>query len=169
MKSIYKKIGILVIILLNIGCDQISKDIVRKKIVPSEYIQVIKDHFVLTNVENTGAMLGAGENLPQPLKIFFLQILPIIVLLILLFTILKENNLSKWLIIAFAFVIGGGIGNIFDRIAYGSVTDFMHISLGPLKTGIFNMADISVTVGGIFILFYSLKKNKPLQKKHNEA
>lgn len=155
-----KRIVILLIVLLNIGCDQISKGIVRKKIAPSEYIQVVKDNFVLTNVENTGAMLGAGKNLPQPLKIILLQVFPILILLVLLFNILKKSNLNKWSIIAFAFVIGGGIGNLIDRVIYGSVTDFMHISLGPLKTGIFNMADVSVTLGGIFILLFSFRRKK---------
>ncbi|NJB69603.1 signal peptidase II [Saonia flava] len=157
-----QRIVILLIVLLNIGCDQISKDIVRKKIAPSEYIQVVKNNLVLTNVENTGAMLGTGQNLPQPLKTILLQIFPIIILLILLFSILKKTNLNKWLIVAFAFVIGGGIGNLIDRVAYGSVTDFVHINLGPLKTGIFNMADVSVTLGGIFILLFSLRYKKSL-------
>ncbi len=155
-----KRIGIILIVLLNIGCDQISKGIVRKKIASSEYIQVINDNFVLTNVENTGAMLGVGQNLPQPLKILLLQISPILILMFLTFNILKKRNLNKWLTIAFAFVIGGGVGNLIDRVAYGSVTDFMHISLGPIKTGIFNMADVSVTLGGIFILLFSFRRKK---------
>ncbi|PCJ94090.1 MAG: signal peptidase II [Flavobacteriaceae bacterium] len=157
-----KRIGIILIVLINIGCDQISKDIVRKKIAPSEYIQVVSDKFVLTNVENSGAMLGAGQNLPQPLKTILLQIVPIFILLILLFSILKKTSLNKWMLIAFAFVVGGGIGNLIDRVAYGSVTDFMYINLGIVKTGIFNMADVSVTLGGIFILLFSLRSRKAL-------
>lgn len=162
MEMEIKRMLIITIVLLNIGCDQISKGIVRKKIAPSEYIQVVKDNFVLTNVENTGAMLGVGQNLPQPLKTILLQVFPILILLVLLFSILKKSNLNKWSIIAFAFVIGGGIGNLIDRVAYGTVTDFMHISLGSLKTGIFNMADVSVTLGGIFILLFSFRRKKKI-------
>lgn len=153
---------IILIVLLNIGCDQISKDIVRKKVVPLEYIEVIEDYFILTNVENTGAMLGFGQSLSPVLKIIFLQSLPVLVLLFLLFRILKKTDLDKWMVVAFAFVIGGGIGNLIDRIAYGSVTDFFQITLGPLKTGIFNMADVSVTSGAILI-FVLLLRNKKLE------
>ncbi|RKN81466.1 signal peptidase II [Ulvibacterium marinum] len=156
----YKKIGILVLVLLNIGCDQLSKDIVRKNVAPMDYIQVVRENLILTNVENTGAMLGFGQNLSPIPKLIFLQILPVSVLLILLFRVLQKSNLNKWLIIAFAFVIGGGIGNLIDRIVYGSVTDFFQIKIGILRTGIFNMADVSVTIGVLLILFLSIGNKK---------
>lgn len=146
--------------LLNIGCDQISKDLVRKNVDSRDYIQVIGDNFILTNVENTGAMLGFGNNFPPIIKNIFLKALPILVLFVLLFRILQKEHMNIWLIIAFAFVIGGGVGNLIDRIAYGSVTDFFQIKLGVLKTGIFNMADVSVTLGAILILFLSLRYKK---------
>ena len=155
-----KRLLIIFLVLLNIGCDQISKDIVRRNVTPYDYIQIVNDSLILTNVENTGAMLGFGQNLPPTLKIILLQVLPIMVLLILLFRILKKTNLNKWLILAFAFVIGGGIGNLIDRIAYGSVTDFFQIKLGFLRTGIFNMADVSVTLGVLLLLSLSLWNKK---------
>ncbi len=154
------RLGILLLVLLNIGCDQISKEVVRKKVVPREYIQLVEDHFILTNVENTGAMLGFGDGFPPIIKILLLQLLPVLVLFILLFRILQKTNLNKWLVVAFAFVIGGGIGNLIDRIAYGSVTDFFQIKLGVFRTGIFNMADVSVTTGVLLLLFLSLKHKK---------
>lgn len=145
---------------MNVGCDQISKEVVREKVLPMDYIQVFGDYFILTNVENTGAMLGFGQNLAPVLKIIFLQALPVLVLIILLVNILLKKNLDKYLIIAFAFVIGGGIGNLIDRIAHGSVTDFFQIKFGVLRTGIFNMADVSVTIGVFVILFLSIKNKK---------
>ena len=157
-----KKSAIILLVLLNIGCDQISKDVVRKNVAPRDYIQLLNDNFILTNVENTGAMLGFGQGFPPILKIILFQVLPIIVLLILLFRILQKSNLNNGPIVAFAFVIGGGIGNLIDRIAYGSVTDFFMIKLGGLKTGIFNMADVSVTTGVLLLLFLSLQNNKPI-------
>ncbi|EAR00363.1 signal peptidase II [Maribacter sp. HTCC2170] len=148
-----KRIGILSFILLNIGCDQISKDLVRKNIEPMQYVQLVNDNFILTNVENTGAMLGFGSDLSPILKMIFLQGLPLIVLLVLLARMLQKSNLNRWMVLAFTFVIGGGIGNLIDRIAYGSVTDFFQIKWGVFRTGIFNMADVSVTVGVLLLLF----------------
>lgn len=156
----FKRITIVFLVLLNIGCDQISKELVRKNVDSSEYIRVIGDHLIMTNVENTGAMLGFGDNFPPIIKNVFLKALPVLVLFILLFRILRKKQMNIWLIVAFAFVIGGGVGNLIDRIAYGSVTDFFQIKLGFLKTGIFNMADVSVTLGALLILFLSLRYKK---------
>jgi signal peptidase II len=147
-------------VLLNIGCDQISKKVVRKTVKSQEYIQVINDNLILTNIENTGAMLGFGENFPPVLKIILLQILPLLVLLVLLYRTLTKAHLNKWMVLSFAFVIGGGIGNLIDRILYGSVTDFFQIRLGIFKTGIFNMADVAVTLGVLLILFLSFSGKK---------
>ncbi len=151
---------VIALVLLNIGCDQISKEVVRKHVEQKDYIEVITDHLILTNVENTGAMLGFGANFPPIIKIIVLQILPILVLLVLLHRVLTRKTIGTWLVIAFAFVIGGGIGNLMDRIVYGSVTDFFQIRLGIIKTGIFNMADVAVTSGVLLILFLSLFSKK---------
>ena len=154
------RLYIIILVLLNIGCDQISKKVVRDTISEADYIPIIENHFILTNVENTGAMLGFGANLPPFLKIVFLQGLPLVVLLVLFYRTLTKTNMNPSVILAFAFVIGGGIGNLMDRIAHGSVTDFFQIRMGILKTGIFNMADVAVTFGVLLIIILSFQKNK---------
>ncbi|PIB23879.1 signal peptidase II [Maribacter sp. 4U21] len=151
---------IIILVLLNIGCDQISKEAVRNNVRSKDYIELIDDHFILTNIENKGAMLGFGENFPPLVKKILLQGLPLVVLIILLYRTLIKTDLNILLIVAFAFVIGGGIGNLIDRIYYGSVTDFFQIRLGVLKTGIFNMADVSVTFGVLLLLLLSITHKK---------
>ncbi|PIB38999.1 signal peptidase II [Maribacter sp. 4G9] len=155
-KVLLSRFLIIVLVLLNIGCDQVSKKVVRENVSYQDYIPLIQDHFILTNVENTGAMLGFGANFPPTLKRILFQALPLIVLLILLYRMLTKIHTNKWMTLAFAFVIGGGIGNLIDRIALGSVTDFFQIRLGFFKTGIFNMADVAVTTGVLLILFLGL-------------
>ncbi len=59
--------------------------------------------------------------------------------------------------IPFAFIIGGGIGNLYDRILYGSVTDFLHMDFQLFRTGIFNMADVSIMIGVFWLMFTQLK------------
>lgn len=155
-----KKTAIVLLVLLNVGCDQISKNVVRKNIKNHDRIELIGSNFILLKVENKGAMLGFGASLPPVLKIILLQVLPVLVLLVLLFRIISNTNMNIWLVAAFACVIGGGMGNLIDRIAYGQVTDFFHINIGYFKTGIFNMADVSVTLGVLLILFLNIKNRK---------
>ena len=96
----------------------------------------------------------------KKLAVIFLRAIPVIVLVILLICILGRSHLNKWIISAFACFIGGGIGNLIDRIAYCSVTYFFLVKLGFLKTGIFNMADVSVTKGVLLPLFLSFRTKK---------
>ena len=148
------------IVFLSIALDQISKIWVRNNF--ESYIEnsIICDLFILIKVENTGAFLGMGSELPESLRILLLIVLPIIVLIFITIYTYIDKELDKISIIGFSLIIGGGIGNIFDRIVYGSVTDFLYLDFGGMfKTGIFNIADLSVTTGMILILIYSFKKN----------
>lgn len=155
-----RRFWILAILLFSIGLDQLSKYAVRFYITPMDYIPLVEDFFILTNVENTGAMLGLGQNLAPWLKIIWLQLLPVVMLLLFLYNILKKEHLDSKVIFAFALVIGGGIGNLIDRIVYGSVTDFFQLKMGVLKTGIFNMADVAVTTGVLLIIMLSIRHKK---------
>ena len=148
------------IVFLSIVLDQISKILVRNNF--ESYIEnsIIGDVFTLIRVENTGAFLGMGSELPETLRIILLIVLPIVFLILITIYTYIEKSLDKISIIGFSLIIGGGIGNIFDRIVYGSVTDFLYLDFGGIfKTGIFNIADLSVTAGMILILFSSFKKN----------
>ena len=156
LKPITRIIVILSLIFLNVGCDQISKSIVRQKIAPNERISVIKHNLILTKVENTGAAYSLGSNLSPLVKAIVLQIIPAVVLMLLLVMLLVSKEYSKELIFGFCFIVGGGIGNIFDRIAYGSVTDFLYVDFGFFSTEIFNMADVSIVFGTLVVLWHSI-------------
>jgi signal peptidase II len=158
-KNYYRIILLLIIIALNVGCDQVSKKIVRAKLADHETITLIKDHFILTKVENTGAFLSAGNNLPGPIRLILLTILPIFVLAYGLFFLLYKPSLPQIMQVGLCFLIGGGIGNVYDRIVYGSVTDFLHMDFGVFKTGVFNLADLSIMIG-IGILFINSFQKK---------
>ena len=124
-------------------------------------IDVIGDYFQLIWVENKGAFLGMGSDMNETLRILLLLILPILVLGYVVYYIVKNTELDRLSLIAFCCIIGGGIANVFDRIVFGQVTDFFFIDLGGVfKTGIFNIADISVTAGMLMLLFSGLFKKK---------
>ena len=156
-KSRYLLITILVF--LSIALDQISKIWVRNNFENYSEKSIIGDVFTLIKVENTGAFLGMGSELSEIPRILLLIILPVIVLISITLYTYIDKSLDKLSIIGFSLIIGGGIANIFDRIAFGSVTDFLYINLGGIfKTGIFNIADLSVTTGMILILISSFKR-----------
>ena len=153
----YYKISSLII--LSIFFDQLSKFWIRNNIESYNEIELIGSFFTLIRVENSGAFLGMGSELSHIPKLILLIIFPIIVLVAVSIYTYMDKKLDNLSLVGFSLIIGGGVANIFDRIVYGSVTDFLYINLGGfLKTGIFNIADLSVTTGMILILIASFKK-----------
>lgn len=153
----------LVLIMANIGCDQLSKSMVRDRLEYHEQISIAGEHFLLTKVENTGAFLSLGDDLSPLAKTLVLNLLPILTMLGLIFWLFR-GDLGKGMALGVCCIIGGGIGNIIDRVAYGSVTDFMYIHFGFFQTGIFNFADVSITFGALFIIALQIMdnyKNRP--------
>ena len=153
-----RNISITILIAVSILLDQFSKFLIRQNVDQYSEIKLIGDYFILTNVENSGAFLGMGSDFSPFIKTVFLLILPIIVLICIMIYVYRDKQIDKISLIGFCLIIGGGIANIYDRILYGSVTDFLFIDLGGIfKTGIFNIADLSVTTGMILILLMSFK------------
>lgn len=147
------------IIALNIGCDQVSKSLIREQLEYHEQIPLAGEHVLLTKVENTGAFLSMGDDWQPWAKTLSLHILPSLMMLGLTFW-LFQAKLPTGLALGVCCIIGGGIGNIVDRLAYGSVTDFLFINLGFFKTGIFNFADVSITFGALFIIALQILKRE---------
>lgn len=161
------KILILVIVMFNIGCDQITKSIVRGHVQSNANIKVITDKITLTNVENSGAFLSVGDSLHSGIKFVLLLLLPLVVLLMGVYFVMTRKNLSPLLIFGICCVIGGGAGNLYDRIIYGSVTDFIHIDFVIFQTGVFNAADLSIMLGMLLIMVDSFSRRKLANASYN--
>jgi signal peptidase II len=159
-KKIIRTVFIIVVLVSNIGCDQFSKKIARQHIAYHEEITVIPDFLTLTKVENPGAFLSMGGSLPKPVRALLLSVLPALVLAATMFFVFTRADLTRRAIIGICFVVGGGIGNIYDRVVYGSVTDFLHMDFILFQTGIFNMADVSILVGMFIVVFDSVIRQK---------
>lgn len=156
-----RNLFIILLITFNIAIDQISKVLARNTLTFRKQVDVIGDYFQLIWVENKGAFLGMGSDMDPTLRLIFLLILPTIVLGYVIYYIIKTKELDRLSLIAFCCIVGGGIANVFDRIVFGQVTDFFFIDLGGVfKTGIFNVADMSVTTGMIMLLFSGVFNSK---------
>ena len=141
-----------------IGCDRVTKIIAKENLVYGEEISYFHDTFRLQYVENTGAALSMGDNLPKAISFWLLSMIPLGVLIALfIYVIMRLNKMTRVMFFSFSLIIAGGLGNIIDRILYDRhVSDFMNIGIYNLRSGIFNVADICITVGavGLFIAYY---------------
>ncbi len=129
--------------------DQLSKFFVRANFQLSQSIPVISNIFHLTYINNTGA--GFGILKAQALILIFISVA---VIGIILYNFDKIKNNETLLQILVGFILGGTIGNLIDRLAYGSVIDFLDFQIWP----IFNFADSFVTIGVIGLVIYLWKR-----------
>jgi signal peptidase II len=168
LKRPFGRLMILLLILFNTGCDQLTKIVVREHVDYDEQIPVIKDHFTILKVENAGAFLSSGESLPVPVKFVLLNLMPLMVLGYALYYLMVKRGLNRFLLVGICCIIGGGLGNLYDRLVFGSVTDFLHLNFGIFQTGVFNLADMSISLGALLILisvYYKKIVPAPLQQE----
>ena len=148
------------IIVVVIGIDQWSKAWAVNTLMGEPSTSYLGDFFRLTFARNTGAFLSLGSGLSDNWRYWALTILPVLVLLFLLYQTLFSKTMSQWQIIAFSSILGGGLSNIFDRIMYGSVVDFLNMGIGNLRTGIFNVADMGI-MAGLFMMLPLMFQRPP--------
>ena len=152
---------LILVLLMNVGCDQLTKDIARSRLDYHQPERVIGSMLSLIKIENRGAFLSLGHNWPEWVRMTLLHVLPVIFLIIgciILFTSRKLNLLAA---AGLGLMRGGGIGKMMDRLLYGSVTDVRHMDLGLFRTGVFNLAEVSIMLG-VGLMFLSQFTGKSL-------
>lgn len=139
--------------LLVVLLDYITKRIVSGNMVLYQSIPVIKGVFNITYVKNTGASFGmmAGA------RWFFVAVTVILIAAVIYYAV-KNKITDKLFLVSASFVVGGGIGNLIDRIETGAVVDFFDFCL--INFAIFNVADCFVVVGVILMAIYYIKEEK---------
>ena len=133
------------IIVGSVALDQLTKWLTVIYLEYRETIPLWQDVFHLTHVRNPGAAWGIFKDERWVFMLF--SSVAIVALSIYLFGFCKQN---KWIKIALAMVIGGGIGNMIDRVLLGYVTDFLDFCL--IDFPVFNVADCFVTVGAFMLV-----------------
>lgn len=151
---------VLGIIALNILLDQVTKGWARETLQFQAPQSFWGDFFRLTYVENKGAFLSMGSGLSDGVRYWVLHLFPVVLLGALTLYAILSKSLNRWQIIAMAFIIGGGISNVYDRLLYGQVTDFMNMGAFGVRTGIFNFADVSIMAGLFIMLPFAFQKEK---------
>lgn len=145
---------IIILSIIFLIVDQITKILVVNSLVPGENIEIIKNIFSIIYTNNTGAAFSILLG-----KRIFLIVVAVLIIGVLLYYI-KRNKIEKKIdIIALSFVIGGSIGNLIDRIVRGYVIDFISIKLGNYNFPIFNVADILIVIG-VFLLLLSSRRRQ---------
>ena len=152
---------LLAILSLCVGCDQMTKSIARDQLEGQPMRSYLSDTVRLVYAENPGAFLGLGGDLPPQARWLLLVVVNTVVAVGIAVFVLFQTSMSPLKTLACALLLGGAIGNLIDRVRFdGLVIDFMNLGIGPLRTGIFNVADVAITTGAILLILPQLASTK---------
>lgn len=133
----------LLIVAALVGLDQYVKQLVVVNVLPKGSIEVIKNFFYLTYVENFGIAFGMFKN-----KTWFFIIMTSIIAVMILYFIIRLKGKSLPVTVCLSLILGGAIGNLIDRVRFGYVIDYLHFSFFP---PVFNLADSAIVVGAFLL------------------
>jgi signal peptidase II len=133
-------------VVLTIGCDRVTKHVATATLAGMPDRSYLGDTVRVVYAENTGGFLSIGADLPVMARTALFTITTGIALLALAVLVARRrlNRAGAWGVTLF---VAGGASNWFDRLAHGSVVDFLNVGVGPLRTGIFNVADVAIMIG----------------------
>lgn len=152
---------IIIISIILLCIDQISKLLVVNLLTKTDSITIIKNFFYLTYINNDGAAFSILVG-----KRIFLILVAIIVIIMLIHYIKKNNIQNKLEIVSLALIIGGSLGNLMDRVVRGYVIDFLDFKIFNYNFPIFNLADTFIVIGVILLLLKELRKENNLDSRN---
>ena len=133
--------------------DRLTKLLVVASIAPGERVPVIEGVFALTHVRNPGAAFGLFANLPVWFRLTFLVATAVVAIGLVVFLYLRGDRQSLAFHVALALILGGALGNLYERLTLGEVVDYLDFFIGSYHWPAFNVADVAITSSvGLLIL-----------------
>jgi signal peptidase II len=141
--------------------DRITKHWVSTHIDDGNVVVVIPHIFAISHVMNPGAAFSLFTDSSNPARTrWMLTAFSLIAALVVLAILLRIGKRMSLAALSMALVLGGAIGNVWDRIAYGTVVDFLQVHIVHYHWPDFNVADSAIVIGGILLLIDSLRPRR---------
>ncbi len=148
---------LLLLSLIVIAADRITKWLASTRIELGSHVVVIAHLFAISHVENPGAAFSLFNNSPSPGRVrWMLLVFSVLAAVAVLVALLKLGRTITATSVALALILGGALGNAYDRLRYGSVIDFLEVHIVHYHWPDFNVADSAIVVGGILLLLDAL-------------
>jgi signal peptidase II len=145
--------------------DRLAKHAVAHKIVLHDSIQIIPGFFRITHLENRGAAFGLFADSPSEWKIGMLVLFSVVALVVVATLLWKNSHSMSSTGIGLSLILGGAIGNLWDRLATGHVTDFLLFYIGRYQWPAFNVADSAIVIGATLLVFEIVFSKNPAEEK----
>jgi signal peptidase II len=142
----------LLIAMLVVLADRASKWLVARNIALHDSIVVIPGMFRLTHVQNRGAAFGLFDDSPNEWKITVLVLFSVLAMAVVLALLWKNGHALNATGIGLSLVLGGAVGNLWDRLAAKHVVDFLDFYVGSYHWPAFNVADSAIVIGAFLLV-----------------
>jgi signal peptidase II len=159
--KIKERLPYLLVAATALGLDRWTKALIQQRFGLNESISVIDGFFNITYVRNTGVAFGIFSSISSPAKSLLLSIFTACAAVIVVMYSVRSPVRNRLLQIALSLILGGALGNLFDRLAYGYVVDFLEFYVGSYHWPSFNVADSAISVGVLLLAFEIIRNETP--------
>jgi signal peptidase II len=160
MRKYHFLMAILVVLL-----DRLTKWLVATKITLHDSIAVLPGFFRLTHVQNSGAAFGLFAESSSEWKVAILILFSILALAVVSALLWKNSHSMTATGVGLSLILGGAIGNLYDRLLTGRVVDFFDFYLGSYHWPAFNIADSAIVIGALLLVGEILFAKTPAEQK----
>ncbi len=150
--NLMRKYHFLIAVLV-VALDRVTKIMIAHRLSLHDSIPVIPGFFRIIHAENPGAAFGIFADSPSEWKVSLLIIFSVVALLIVSALLWKNSHTMTSTGIGLSLILGGAIGNLWDRLVSRHVVDFLLFYIGPHQWPAFNMADSAIVVGAGLLVF----------------
>jgi signal peptidase II len=159
MRTRTHRLLLFVAVVTMIGCDRVTKHAAITRLADEPRWSFLADTVRLDYAENRGGFLSLGAEWPASIRTAVLTVGTGLMLLIVIAAAVRFR-VSRWPMTGIALIVAGGGSNWLDRVTRGSVPDFINVGIGPVRTGIFNVADVAITLGAAILLLAELRRSR---------
>jgi signal peptidase II len=155
------RVWLLLLSVLVVAADRITKWLASTRIVLGNNLIVIPHVFAISHVENPGAAFSLFNDSSSPARVrWLLLIFSLLAAVAVLVALVKLGRRMTATTLALALILGGALGNAWDRLRFGYVIDFLEVHIVHYHWPDFNVADSAIVVGGILLVFDALFSGK---------
>ena len=153
-----RKSSYLLLALAVLALDQWTKWLIESHLPVQSSHEVIPGLLHISHVRNTGVAFGMFANSGRESGPWVLSLFGLVALGLIAWLFHRTPHKDRGLLAALAMVLGGAVGNLFDRISSGAVTDFIAVYIGSYRWPDFNVADSAISIGLVLILLDSFRR-----------
>jgi signal peptidase II len=139
-----------------VALDQFTKALVRREVPLHDAITIVPGCFSITHASNPGGAFSFFAGAQEWIRLPFFFTASVIAIAALLYFIREIPERQHWLLFAVAGVLGGALGNLIDRVAFGQVTDFLLVYWRSFYWPAFNVADSFISIGVTILIAHSI-------------